>query len=211
MKSLKIQKIIAFQQNGSGQKKILGIIEHSTDIDISTFSIDEDLPPILDETNQYLPQELECDLVLNFLQHQDLAHDLIALCKKQQIPIVSSGQKHNLGWGQTPPTCCGLHPSKDLGNYGARFGYPEFEVKLHKDHITEITIIRGASCGATWQAAAKLIGLPADQAIQRIGLETQFFCHAKPAGWDPINGKSPLHFAGRIHSQALKVAVTKQK
>jgi len=38
-------------------------------------------------------------------------------------------------------------------------------------------------------------------------LETQFFCTADPAGWDPIYDKSPVHFAGRIHSAALKEAL----
>ena len=44
-------------------------------------------------------------------------------------------------------------------------------------------------------------------ACVRIGLETQFFCTANPAGWDPIYGKSPVHFAGEVHSKALKKAV----
>jgi hypothetical protein len=48
---------------------------------------------------------------------------------------------------------------------------------------------------------------PAEEAIVRIGLETQFFCSADPAGWDPIWGKSPVHFAGDVHSAALKRAV----
>ncbi len=37
--------------------------------------------------------------------------------------------------------------------------------------------------------------------------ETQFFCTANPAGWDPIYGKSPVHFAGEIHSAALRRAL----
>jgi len=47
----------------------------------------------------------------------------------------------------------------------------------------------------------------ADEAVVRIGLETQFFCVADPAGWDPIYGKSPVHFAGNIHSKALQKAL----
>jgi len=39
--------------------------------------------------------------------------------------------------------------------------------------------------------------------ITRIGLETQYFCSADPAGWDPIHGKSPVHLAGGIHRKAL--------
>ena len=67
--------------------------------------------------------------------------------------------------------------------------------------------MRGAPCGATWEAAQKMRGLPAAEAVVRIGLETQYFCKADPAGWDPIHGKSPVHFAGKVHSAALKKAV----
>jgi hypothetical protein len=45
----------------------------------------------------------------------------------------------------------------------------------------------------------------------RIGLETQYFCSADPSGWDPIHGKSPVHFAGEVHSAALKRALKKEK
>ena len=42
-----------------------------------------------------------------------------------------------------------------------------------------------------------------------MGLDTQFYCFADPAGWDPIHGKSPVHFAGKVHSKALADAVRK--
>jgi len=54
-----------------------------------------------------------------------------------------------------------------------------------------------------------MIGLPVADAVRRIGLDAQFFCFADPAGWDPIHGKSPVHFAGRVHSQALAKAIEK--
>jgi len=54
-----------------------------------------------------------------------------------------------------------------------------------------------------------MIGVPVADAVRRIGLDTQFFCFADPAGWDPIHGKSPVHFAGRVHSQALARAIEK--
>jgi len=38
-------------------------------------------------------------------------------------------------------------------------------------------------------------------------LETQYFCAANPAGWDPMYGKSPVHFAGEIHKAALNRAL----
>ncbi len=51
--------------------------------------------------------------------------------------------------------------------------------------------------------------LSVEDALVRIGLETQFFCTADPSGWDPIYGKSPVHFAGNVHSAALIQAVKK--
>ena len=72
-------------------------------------------------------------------------------------------------------------------------------------------VLRGAPCGATWEAAPRVIGMPADQAAVRIGLEVQYICVADPAGWDPIHGKSPVHFAGKVHQQAFLKALRNEK
>jgi len=82
-------------------------------------------------------------------------------------------------------------------------------VDVKDEKISRIHILRGAPCGATWEAAKRMIGLPAEKAVVRMGLDTQFFCTVDPAGWDPIYGKSPVHFAGRIHSEALKKAISR--
>ncbi len=77
--------------------------------------------------------------------------------------------------------------------------------------IDRIQVYRGAPCGATWDAAKRVEGLPVEEAEVRIGLETQYFCAADPSGWDPIYGKSPVHFAGDVHIAALKKALQKEK
>ena len=74
-----------------------------------------------------------------------------------------------------------------------------------------IEVLRGAPCGATWAAADKLIGQPAVDVATRMGLEVQFFCSADPAGWDPLFGRSPVHFAGKIHRAALESALKSSK
>lgn len=75
--------------------------------------------------------------------------------------------------------------------------------------ISNVKVIRGAPCGATWEVARRLVGHPVEDAVRKIGLETQFYCFADPAGWDPIYGKSPVHFAGKIHSKELQKAIEK--
>lgn len=82
---------------------------------------------------------------------------------------------------------------------------------INDGRISGIDVVRGASCGATWDAAARMVGMLPDEAIIRMGLEVQFFCTADPSGWDPIYGKSPVHLAGKLHSSALGRAIDLSK
>jgi hypothetical protein len=99
------QRIAVFQQNGSGESKIRGIREHGGKIFVlERFHIDATLPPIIDDTQAYLPQYIRADLVLDFLKHPDLSHDLALLCRKNSIPVVASGLKIQVPGIFTPPT-----------------------------------------------------------------------------------------------------------
>ena len=100
-----MQKIIIFQQNGSGEKKIAGIEKYGDHLfEIERISIDTDLPPVIDDTRDYLPEKIQADLVLDFLLHPDLSHDLGVLCSRNNIPVVASGKKHRIEGVHTPPT-----------------------------------------------------------------------------------------------------------
>jgi len=99
------QRILIFQQNGSGEQKMAGLEKYGEDqFEVEVFSIDEVLPPVLDDTSDYLPSEISCDLVLDFLKHQDLSQDLVSLCAEKKVPIISSGKKIISKWVRTPPT-----------------------------------------------------------------------------------------------------------
>lgn len=84
---------------------------------------------------------------------------------------------------------------------------PEFSPVVADGFVGRIEVLRGAPCGATWEAAVKTEGLPVEEAVTAIGLNAQLFCTADPAAWDPIGGRSPLHVAGELHSAALKRAL----
>lgn len=84
-------------------------------------------------------------------------------------------------------------------------------MEIRNGKIGGIQVCRGAPCGATWDAAKRVEGLPVEEAVVRIGLETQYFCSADPSGWDPIHGKSPVHFAGEVHIAALRRALKIEK
>ena len=99
------QRVTVFQQDGSGERKIAGVLKYAGDvISIEVVSIDGILPPIIDDSSAYLPAHLDTDLVLDFLKHKDLSLDLAALCDREGIPIISSGSKLTNKWVLTPPT-----------------------------------------------------------------------------------------------------------
>jgi len=87
------------------------------------------------------------------------------------------------------------------------FGAPEFAVEVVGGKIARIEVLRGAPCGATWEAALRVKDMPVEEATVRIGLEVQYFCVADPSDWDPISGKSSVHFAGEVHKAALARAL----
>ena len=206
------QKIVVFEQDNKAEKKIAGIREFGEGrFELEVISIDEPLPPVLEDSAEYLPDDISADLVLDYLTHPDLSTDLADLCRKKNIPVIASGKKINNKWVYTPPICCALSKKTAAGAYKDLFGAPEFEVTVSDGRVKSVRVLRGAPCGASWRAAKKIEGLPLEDAVVRMGLETQFFCTADPSGWDPIYGKSPVHFAGRIHSEALKKAIEKNR
>jgi len=207
-KAITKQRLTIFQQKESGKLKIDGLKKYGAEyFEMTIVDVDDELPLVLDDTSDYLPTELDCDLVLDFFKHNDLSTDLAALCQKLNIPVVGSGKKLPGKGAITPPTCCGLPRLEGLGHYGDFFGAPEFSVESEDGVITDVKVLRGAPCGATWEVARRLVGHPVDDAARKAGLDTQFYCYADPSSWDPIYGKSPVHFAGKIHDKQLQKAI----
>ena len=98
-------KILVFQQDGSGETKIAGIKTyggHGFQVDM--ISIDISLPPVIDDAREFLPKEIEADLVLDFLKHPDLSYDLAKLCAEKEIPVIASGKKIHETGVFSPPT-----------------------------------------------------------------------------------------------------------
>jgi len=100
-----MQRIVVFQQGNSGEPKIRGILRHGKGITISqVITLSPSLPPIIDDPEQYLPGEIDADLVLDFMNHPDLSIALAEMCKRKRIPVVASGKKIRVDGTVTPPT-----------------------------------------------------------------------------------------------------------
>ena len=198
--------IVVFEYRGSGQKKIEGIRRYGKNIRIvATFDITDPLPGFIDEPEKFIKTDFEADLVLCFIKHPDLCQYLASVCLQKKIPMVASGTKTENAL--TPFTCCGLGKTDKLGAYGEQFGVPEFEATMTEGKITSLNVIRGASCGATWEVTDKVIGMTPDEARPTIAREVQYLCIANPSAFDPISGHSALHYAGEVHIKALNKAM----
>jgi hypothetical protein len=202
------QTIWVYHQDDRALGKIEGIRKSGGQaIALKVILIDDPLPPIIDDTEAYLPDPVGADLVLDYLLHPDLSHALAEKCRQAGIPVIASGKKPPLEDALTPRTCCALTQQDGLGIYGQLFGRPEYRVGVEAGRIVSVETLRGAPCGASEAAGRRIIGYTVEEAPVRIGLETQFSCVADPASWDPITGKSPVHIAGELHKAALLVAL----
>lgn len=202
--------LIIFQQAGSGDKKIAGLSTYGHDLKIGqSFDLPTNLPDFIEDPQEYFPDALSGDLILNFLKHPDLADYLVDLAARLRIPVITSGPRRI---GEISPfTCCGLARRDDLGSYGRQFGVPEYEIKCDEHGcLQEVKVSHGASCGATWQVIDKLLGLTPAEALECVAREVQYLCQADPSSFDPVSGKSPVHFAGHIHFHALEKAFKKE-
>jgi thymidylate synthase len=198
-------EIIVFQQSGSAEMKVKGIARFGENINIKdTISINGSFEEFVENPEKYIPSDFEAELVLNFLKHPDLSDYLVKICVEKKIPVVTTGKP---GEGFTPFTCCGLGKSDALGHYGEQFGFPEYSLEVEDGKIAHIKVDRGAPCGATWEAIVGIIGMSVDDAMTKLPLKVQQNCYANPAAFDPISGKSSVHYAGYVHIAALKKAV----
>jgi hypothetical protein len=206
MSAGKPDEIVVFQQAGSGRSKIAGIKEFGKNIHFAKiFDIDQALPEFIDEPEKYISDDFSGDLVLSFLKHPDLTEYLVTLCNRKKIPIIAAGKKNPDAI--TPVTCCGLGRLKGLGEYGDQFGVPEYSVAVKDGIISDIQVQRGASCGASWDVIPNIIGLTPEDALECFAREVQYLCIADPSDFDPISGKSAVHYAGNVHFKAFEKAL----
>ena len=200
------QKLVIFEEDGSGDYKVAGIQVYGKNIHITkVFNIQGPLPVLIDEPEDFITEDFDADLVLDFVRHPDLSQYVVEVCRKKSIPVIASGQ--HIPGAICPFTCCGLGKRDGLGEYGSQFGVPEYQVEITDHVISGLRVKRGASCGATWQVCHKIVGLGHRQAPTVISREIQYLCLSDPSDFDPVSGKSAVHFAGEVHKAALERAI----
>ncbi|MBN2497665.1 MAG: hypothetical protein JXR96_23935 [Deltaproteobacteria bacterium] len=199
----RMQRIVVFEQGQAG-RRLDFIRARGRGVEIArVVSLARALPAVIDRPTAWLPSDWQAELAISYLQHPDLAEELARLCAERGVPLVASGMRLAGPGAFCPPICCALKADPRLGAYGRQFGAPALLVKRQGGRIAHVEVQRGAPCGASWEAARAVCGLPADEAVARFGLEVQLRCQADGSTWDPLWGKSPIHLAGQLHAAAL--------
>jgi hypothetical protein len=195
-------RVIVFQRGDLGKHIIEGLKKYG-DFEVSEFTLQEDLPEIIDSPEDFLDSGFEADLIFDHTHHKDLSEYLVGIAKKKSIPIISPGSK--IEGAFSPKICCALAVGDKIPGF-EKFGYPEFELEVEGGEIKDIKVVRGAPCGATWTAAEKIKGTKLEDAPSKIALELQYLCKAS-TGYDVAKSKkAPLHLAGDVHKKAFEKA-----
>lgn len=198
-------RIAVFQRGKRGEHKIRGIKKYGTGMEVEVYNVPEDLPEIVDNPEDFIPEDIEAELILDYVYHDDITDYLVDLGRKKGIPVIASGRK--IRGAITPATCCALGEVRGIEGYTSIFGSPELEVEVEGGVIKRVDVKRGAPCGATWEAAKKIVGMRVEEAPARFALEVQFICSAR--GFYHWAKKAPLHVAGELHKEAIKRAISR--
>ena len=194
--------VIVFQRGDLGKHITFGLKKYG-DFEVSEFTVQDDLPEIIDGPEEFLDRDFEADLIFDHLHHTDLSEYLVGIAKKKGIPIISPGSK--IEGAFSPRICCALAVGDKIPGF-EKFGYPEFELEVEDGIIKDIKVKKGAPCGATWDAAEKVKGIKIEDAASKIALELQYLCKAA-GGYDVAKSKkAPLHLAGDVHKKAFEKA-----
>jgi hypothetical protein len=198
-------RVIVFQRGELGKHIIEGLKKHS-DLEVLEVTLPEDLPELIDDPGDFLKRDFDADLIFDHLHHQDLSEYLVGIAKKKGIPIIVPGAK--IEGALTPRICCALVTKDEIPGF-EKFGYPEFELDVEGGKIKDIRVVKGAPCGATWDAAEKVKGTDIKEAPAKMALELQYKCKAS-TGYDVAKSKkAALHLAGDVHKKAFKKATRK--
>ena len=191
---------------------------------VVTYRIPDELPEIIDEPEEIeLPDEIfDADIILSYALHPDVNYEIIKRAENRNVKAVilpggaksgSRAQLKELGelhgvnviWEDV---CCATPyiQDKDLSEFFAEFGLPEFDVIVEDGKIKDVKVKRAAICGSTYFVAESLKGLSIDEAPTKAGYFTQIYpCFASRG----INGK--IHQAANIHKRQIEKAIERAK
>jgi len=194
-------RIYVVIQGEYGRRIVDNVREHSPqDWEVLVWEAPQFLPPIVDDPEEFLPQDPpQVELILSLVENRsasELISDLAVLTGAQAViaPVDNRAwlprgmmrqMEHRLAAKSISsafptPFCAlevqpGQHPL--IRAFATRFGRPKLEIEVEPvpakpgdDQIARVKILREAPCGSTRFAAQRLVGVPIEEAEEQAGL-----------------------------------------
>ena len=202
---------------GKYGERAIRTIRDKTEFEVIEVRIPEDLPGFIEDTEPYTKDtDLTSDLVIIFALHPDLTPAFAACAAESGAGaiIVSGRDTSELDKTRNQyqvhihadEICCALAPCGDrvIDEFAGFLGRPMFKISVADGILSDVHVLRGSPCGASWWVASQLVGTPVADAPSKAGLLVQQYpCRA-------VRGtRGGIHRSAEIHKKAFEAALAR--
>ena len=202
---------------GKYGQRAIRTIQEKTDFKVTEVSVPAELPDFIEDTAPYTKDAasaLRSDLAIIFAMHPDLTPAFAECAAKSGADaIIVSGSdtselrkiasKYQIHI-HADEICCSLVPCNDrvIDEFTSALGMPVFRISVEGGVVSDVSVIRGSPCGASWWVASQLPGTPVADAPAKAGLLVgQYPCRA-------VRGtRGGIHRSAEIHKRAVEAAL----
>jgi thymidylate synthase len=219
--------LVGVIKRGKYGERLLETIKTRTDFQTVSVDVPEVLPGFIEDPEEFVkelnldPKIFQADLLILYTFHPDLTPEIVRLAGRGGIKAViipggigragSIGELEKIAEEysihiEVDEICCTLEEcgNPTIDEFAKRLGKPELEVETKNGRISNVRVLRGSPCGATWHAAAGVVGKTVDEASSMTGL----FCQQYPCR-AVRGGPGGIHTSGDLHKDAMERALGK--
>ena len=228
-------RVLIAIQGSYGQRMVDNIRKHAPqDWEIEHIVLKTNLPAIIDDADEYLPEKLpESDLLISLGEEQGVAQMIPDIVDRSGVKAVIA-PADNRAWLQAGlarqiqqklekkgvemvypvPFCMLSEKTSDnsfIREFARYFGRPDVDIELDDERVLKLTVKRDAPCGSTGYVAEHLPGTRIGEAVEQSGLmHHQYPCLAT-MGIDKEFEDTLMHRAGLAVKLAVESAIKEKK
>jgi thymidylate synthase len=219
--------LVGVVKRGKYGERLMETLKDRTDFQIVSVEVPEVLPGFIEDPEAFVKELnldskiFQSDLLLLYTFHPDLTPEIVRNAGQHGVKAAiipgGIGRAGSIGELERISEMYNIHIEVDeicctleecgvpvIDEFAKRLGKPELEVKTKDGKISSVKVLRGSPCGATWHAAAGLVGKTVDEAPSMTGL----FCQQYPCR--AVRGTpGGIHTSGDLHKDAMERALGK--
>jgi thymidylate synthase len=228
-------RILMIIQGSYGQRMVDNIRKHAPpDWNVEHIVLQTNLPAIIDDSDEYLPEKLpESDLLISLGEEQGVAQMIPDIVEKSGAKAVIAPadnrvwlpaglarqikqklEKKGVEMVYPVPFCMLSEKSSEntyIREFARYFGRPDVDIELDNEYVLKLTVKRDAPCGSTGYVAEHLPGTRIGEAVEQAGLmHHQYPCLAT-MGIDKEFEDTLMHRAGLAVKQTVESAIKENK